>query len=152
MLKHAVVVGAFSVFCAPSAIAEQAYDPSRNGKIDLQHAIAQSKIEYKPLIVVVGGDWCPSCLSLAKAIKDDAGFQALLTEKFVFLKINYSAKNKNKEATELLPFYFGYPAVFVFDPSGRQLKPKSIFSFEKDGNFDLKGFRLALLDVLNLRP
>lgn len=131
------------------AQAEAGYDPGRDGKQELISALARATQEAKPVLVIVGGDWCPSCVALDRAMLADAAMQRLLTERLILTKINYSAKNKNEAAMKMLPFFLGYPNAFLLDANGKIIKTKSIFDFEANGKFDLAGYRLALLRVLD---
>ena len=139
-----------SILIYPSwAQAEASYDPARDGKQELISALARATQEAKPVLVIVGGDWCSSCVALDHAMLADAAMQRLLSERLILLKINYSAKNKNAAAMKMLPFFLGYPSAFMLDANGHIIKTKSIFHFESNGKFDLAGYRLALLRVLD---
>ena len=137
------------LICSGWAQAEAGYDPGRDGKQELISALARAAQEAKPVLVIVGGDWCPSCVALDRAMLADAAMQRLLTERLILTKINYSAKNKNEAAMKMLPFFLGYPSAFLLDANGKIIKTKSIFDFEANGKFDLAGYRLALLRVLD---
>ena len=139
---------AFFFFSWAIAHAENFYDPQRDGKADLLLALQQAAGVKKPVFVVVGGDWCPSCKSLAMSMKQDVALSKLLASEFTIVKINYSSANKNKAATELLPFFIGYPKVFILASDRTVLASPSAWSLVSGGSFDTRALEKILRDVL----
>lgn len=149
-------IGRFAVAALASAatslLAQPAYDPARDGKADLSAVLANARVVDRPVLVVVGGDWCPTCLQLDRAMSAHAGVQSILTTKALSLKINYDSKNKNKGAMDMLPFFVGYPAMFLLRSNGERLDFPSVTKFYRNGQFDMNALQIALnLSISALR-
>lgn len=125
-------------------LAQANYDEARDGRADLTAALSEAKKSGRLVLVVIGGNWCPACRQLDTAIESSARMQSLLRGQFLLQKINYSARNKNKPAMEMLPFFIGYPAAFLLDGNGKAINVPSIHRFLRSGKVDLEQFGDAL--------
>jgi thiol-disulfide isomerase/thioredoxin len=54
-------IGKPNPYAAKSSIA--VYDPKSDPNLDLKKAILEAKKTNKNIIVLIGGDWCPSCVN-----------------------------------------------------------------------------------------
>lgn len=81
-----------------------------------------------------------------------AGVQSLLSAQAFLLKINYDSKNKNRAAMDMLPFFIGYLAMFLWRPNGERLDFPSATTFYRNGQFDMNALQIALnLSITALR-
>ena len=97
------------------------FDPARNPSKDLQAATEEARISNRRIILDVGGDWCIWCHRIDYFIGNDADIKNFLNKNFIFLKINFSKKNKNEEFLSKYPEIPGYPHFFVLDKNGKLL-------------------------------
>lgn len=135
-MYRSLLLHALLVFATLQPLSATAYDPSRDGKADLLNALQRAKETNKHVLVVIGGEWCPSCKALDRAIAASPQIQTMLAEQYVFLKINYSRENKNEAAMKMLPFFIGYPKLFVLNPDGSVARSPSLWWIQRAGEFD----------------
>ena len=116
---------------APDAPAAPPYDPSLNGWAQLQGAGRRAAESGKPMLVIVGGNWCKWCRALDTLMSSDAGLASELS-RFVVVHLNYSKENRNPEAMAKLgnPDKLGFPCLLVLSPQLRVLRAQSSEIFE----------------------
>jgi thioredoxin-related protein len=103
--------------------AKKLYDPSLDGMKQLKEAIASAKSSGKHLFIQYGGNWCPWCIKFAGFCKDDPGISKLISDNYIWVKLNNSPENENNPANEYLgnPKRFGFPVLIIVDGKGRVL-------------------------------
>jgi len=116
------------------------FDPTRNSKIDLQMAIANAQADGKRIILDVGGEWCGWCRYMDKFFTQNPKLAKMRDENFVWLKINMSEENENKEFLALYPTIKGYPHIFVLEKDGAFLHSQDTAEFEDKESYNLKKF------------
>ena len=121
------------------------FDPSRVAANDLQTAIAAAATENKRIILDVGGEWCGWCRLMDAFIAKNAELNQLKAENFVWLKINMSEENGNKEFLAKYPAISGYPHLFVLEKDGTLLKSKDTSELEDGKTYNTQKF----IDFLN---
>ena len=84
------------------------FDPRRNAAEDIVNAIARAKAENKRIILDVGGEWCSWCLKMDRFMQNDAQIQAALASHFIWVKINFSEENENRDVLSKYPKIKGY--------------------------------------------
>lgn len=96
------------------------FDPRVDAKRLLDSAIGVAGKEHKRVFAVLGGDWSDWSANFLKALEKDY-IKKILTENYVFIKVNFSPSNKNEEVLKRLesPRYAGYPVVVVLDENGK---------------------------------
>lgn len=68
---------------------------------DFQAAKAKAKAESKPIFVYfTGSDWCPWCIKMNQQILSTADFQNALSQKVVFVKVDFPRKTQLDKATK----------------------------------------------------
>ena len=103
--------------------AKKLYDPSLDGMKQLKEAIASVKSTGKHLLIQYGGNWCPWCVKFAGFCKDDPDISKLISDNYIWVKLNYSPENKNLPSNEFLgnPKRFGFPVLIIVDGKGKVL-------------------------------
>jgi thiol:disulfide interchange protein len=114
----------------PARPPREKFDPARNPNDDLQAAIAKATAENKRIILDVGGEWCGWCISMDYFIEENAGLKKLRDENFVWMKVNMSEENENKEFLAKYPAIIGYPHLFVLEKDGSLLHSQNTADLE----------------------
>src|ERR1051326_3004447 len=82
---------------------ETKFDPARNADQDIQNAMAEAKRTGKRIILDVGGEWCGWCHALDRFFDEHTDLATYRAKNYVWLKINYSEENENKEVLSRYP-------------------------------------------------
>lgn len=107
------------------------FDPSRDAAKDIQNAIKEATKTHKRIILDVGGEWCIWCHRLDTLFIKNPDLYKYMDEHFVYVKVNMSKENRNKEVLSKFPPIPGYPHWFVLDSDGKLLKSESSGEFEE---------------------
>ncbi len=121
------------------------FDERRDAAADVVYALTLANAEGKRVIVDVGGEWCPWCHVLDRFIARHDDVRALLDAKYIWVKVNYSPKNKNELLLSRWPKVTAYPHLFVLDASGALLHSQSSSEMEASKDYD-KNKMLAFLE------
>jgi thioredoxin-related protein len=116
------------------AVAE--FDSTRNPAKDVDDAVVEAKKTGMRILLDVGGNWCKWCHyldSFWEKNKDVAGF---LHEKFIYVKVNYSKGNENKDFLSKYPKIPGYPHFFVLNSDGTLLWSQNTGELESGQGHD----------------
>lgn len=124
MLLPAIAVAADAPGTAP-------YGPSLDGWKQLQAAGKTAAADNKPILVIVGGNWCKWCRALDGLMSEDAALRAELGN-YQVVHLNYSKENKNPEAMAHLgkPEKLGFPSLLVLSSKLHVLHTQSSEVFE----------------------
>ncbi len=101
------------------AVAE--FDSSRNPAKDVEDAVVEAKRTGRRILLDVGGNWCKWCHYLDRFWEHNKDVADFLREKFIYVKINYSKANENKDFLSKYPKIPGYPHFFVLNTDGTLL-------------------------------
>jgi thioredoxin-related protein len=124
---------------AASAIAQtlpDKFEPARDAARDVAAAVTLAKSQGKHVIVDVGGEWCSWCHILDRFIANDPDVSALIGERYVWVKVNYSKENKNEAFLSRWPKVAGYPHLFVLDGDGKLLRSQDTAPLEAGKSYD----------------
>ena len=113
------------------AVAE--FDSTRNPAKDVDSAVVEAKRTGKRILLDVGGNWCHYLDSFWEKNKDVADF---LHEKFIYVKVNYSKGNENKDFLSKYPKIPGYPHFFVLNTDGTLLWSQDTSELESGQGHD----------------
>lgn len=116
------------------------FDPLRNPKNDLQAAVVKAQQENKRIILDIGGEWCSWCLLMDKFLAANADLKNLRDENFVWLKINFSPENENKEFLATYPEIKAYPHLFILEKDGKFLHSQDTAELEAGESYNLQKF------------
>ncbi len=119
---------------------EKVYDESLNAIEQIDQAIEEAQASGRKVVCQVGGNWCPWCLRFADFITHDKEIADLIAKHYVYIHVNTSKANKNKEALVRLgnPGRFGYPVFVILDHDGSVLHIQSSAYLEQDKSYDRK--------------
>ena len=120
------------------------FDPTRDAASDVAAAANLAKSQGKRVIVDVGGEWCSWCHILDRFIAANPDVAALIGERYVWVKVNYSKENKNEAFLSRWPKVAGYPHLFVLDANGKLLRSQDTGALEAGKSYD-KSKLLAFL-------
>jgi thioredoxin-related protein len=107
------------------------FDPTRDAAKDIENAIKEATKTHKRIILDVGGEWCIWCHRLDTLFIKNPDLYKYMNEHFVYVKVNMSPENRNKELLSKYPPIPGYPHWFVLDSDGKILKSESSGEFEE---------------------
>lgn len=101
-----------------------------NWMTDFEAAKLQAKAQNKPIFLFfTGSDWCPWCIKIDTQILSTPAFQQALSQKMIFVKIDFPRKTKLDKATKdqndkLSKTYdvHGFPTVILLDSNGQRIE------------------------------
>ncbi len=125
---------------AIQTIEREKFDPMRDSAIDLRTAIARAQKENKRIILDVGGEWCSWCRLMDNYLIRNTELGKLRDNNFIWVKINMSEENENKEFLSKYPAATGYPHLYVLEEDGTLLKSKDTSELEEDKSYNLQKF------------
>ncbi|WP_321308252.1 thioredoxin family protein [Marinifilum fragile] len=139
------------LFLMNNLSAQKIYNPDADAEKDIAEAVAKAKKEGKHVLIQVGGNWCPWCIKMHKFLHSQEEIQKLLNDNYVFLEVNYSKENKNKEVLKKLdyPQRFGFPVMLVLNAKGERIHTQNTGNLEKDKSYDFDRVKSFLY---NWRP
>ncbi|NOU58227.1 thioredoxin family protein [Marinifilum caeruleilacunae] len=146
-----ILVASLMLFLTNIVMGQKIYNPQADAKKDILEAVAKAKKEGKHVLIQVGGNWCPWCIKMHKYLHGEEEITKLLNDNYIFLEVNYSKENKNKEVLKDLGFpqRFGFPVMLVLDEQGNRLHTQSTGNLEKDKGYDFDRVKSFLY---NWRP
>jgi|LGOV01.1.fsa_nt_gb thiol:disulfide interchange protein len=116
------------------------YDPQRNAFQDGRDAIKLATQTNRRILIEVGGDWCKWCHVLDRFLNENIDIKKELHKTFVFLKVNVSEENYNKEFLKVFPRPLGYPHMYVTEKDGNLLLSKDTADFFVNRKYSTKKF------------
>jgi thiol:disulfide interchange protein len=122
------------VSAAKEALREK-FDPFRDPVADLKTSVAAA-ISGKRIIIDVGGEWCVWCHILDNYLTANPELAKILDENYIWLKVNMSEENENKEFLSAYPAIKGYPHLFVLETDGSFLHSQDTAPLESKKSYD----------------
>lgn len=121
------------------------FNPKAVPQDDLKTAIQTAQKENKRIVLDVGGEWCVWCREMDNFLIRNSDLNKLRNENFVWLKINFSEENENKDFLAAYPSVKGYPHLFVLEKDGKFIFSKDTSELE-DGkkSYNLEKFTAFL--------
>ena len=116
------------------------FDPKRDPKIDLQAAIALAKKKKKLIILDIGGEWCGWCRLMDNYLIKNQSLSKLRDKNFIWVKVNFSEENENREFLAAYPEIPGYPHLYVLEKDGTLLLSKNTSELEEGKSYNLQKF------------
>jgi thiol:disulfide interchange protein len=108
------------------------FDPQRDAVKDLMIAQNLAKATGRRVLVDVGGEWCGWCRMLDRFIASQPQISRFIDKHYVWVKVNYSAENKNTAVLSKWPMIRGYPYLLVLDGVGRLLHAQGVQGLETE--------------------
>lgn len=124
----------------PVAFKREKFDPTRNAAVDLQTAITKAQKQNKRIILDVGGEWCGWCVHMDKFFAMHKDLTKLRDANYVWLKVNMSEENENKEFLAKYPAAAGYPHLYVLEKDGALIQSQNTSELEEGETYNLKVF------------
>lgn len=116
------------------------FDPSRNPEQDLKAAIELAQSSNRRIILDVGGKWCIWCKRLDAFFEQDTEVKYLRDKHFVWVKVNFSPENQNRDFLCKFPKIDGYPHLFVLDKNGVLLHSQNTSELESGKGYSKTKF------------
>ncbi|MEI8031320.1 MAG: thioredoxin family protein [Comamonadaceae bacterium] len=91
-----------------------------------------AKVTGRRVLVDVGGQWCGWCRKLDRFIASQPQVKTLIASHYVWLKVNYSAKNRNAAVLSRWPKVRGFPYLLVLEPDGKLLHAQGVGGLETE--------------------
>ncbi len=107
------------------------FDPKRNPNDDLQTAIIRATAENKRIIIDIGGEWCGWCIQMDNYFLQHKDLAKLRDKNFIWVKVNMSEGNENKEFLGKYPKISGYPHLYVLEKDGSVLHSQNTSDIEE---------------------
>lgn len=119
---------------------KKVYEETADGMAQIDQAIELAQATNRKVICQVGGNWCPWCLKFAQFITEDPEIATLIEKHYVYVHLNTSKENKNKEALARLgnPGRFGYPALVILNRDGMVMQIQNSAYLESGKSYDRK--------------
>jgi len=109
-------------FFGTALAAQGPYDEAADAKVQLASAVAQSKADHRPVLVVFGANWCPDCRALDIAMKNGRNAE-LISSEFRVVKVDVGRFDRNVEVADKygVPLKKGIPAVAIVTADDRAI-------------------------------
>lgn len=134
MLRRVLVCLLFVLL--PQVVAAQdlpdRFDPQRDAARDVIVAQSLAKTSGRRVLIDVGGQWCGWCRKLDKFIASQPQIKAMIDSHYVWLKVNYSAENRNTGVLSRWPRARSFPYLLVLDADGRLLHVQNVGGLETE--------------------
>jgi len=95
-------------------------------RYSLEQALAKAQAENKLVLANLSAIWCPTCRSLDKNVFSNPTVQSVMSEKYVFARIEY--ESAAGEAFQERYGTRGFPNLLVIAPDGRAVRDLKITS------------------------
>jgi thiol:disulfide interchange protein len=112
-------------------VQREKFDPKRDPAADLQTAVSRAQKENKRIILDVGGEWCIWCVKMDVYFLENKALAKFRDDNFIWIKVNFSPENFNREFLAKYPAAEGYPHLFVLETDGSLLHSQSTAELEE---------------------
>lgn len=114
------------------------YNPQADARQEIKQAVAQAKAENKHVFIQVGGNWCSWCIKFHAYVNEDPEISKIIADNYVFVLLNYSTENKNKEilAEYRNPGRLGYPVFLILDGKGHLIHTQDSGLLEEGSGYN----------------
>lgn len=155
-----LIAGVQTLQAQEAKVAKKIYNPEANAREDISKAVKKAGDEGKHVFIQVGGNWCPWCLLFHAYINETEEVKNYMDENYVFVLLNYSTENKNKEllAQYNNPGRLGYPVFLIVDGNGHLIHTQDSGLLEEGKGYDqrkvmtfLKNWTKAAVDPANMK-
>lgn len=124
-LKYALialipVLGYFGFDAYQTMLGQQALAATEIEFRPLDKALAQAKVEGRPVFVDFSATWCPNCRALHNQVFTDPTVKDAITKGFVVSRVDY----ESPEAPAFMEKYdvSGFPVLLVLDGDGKLMR------------------------------
>lgn len=121
-----------------------AYDPKRNGELDIARAELDAERLHKKVLIFVGGEWCALCVALERTFTKSPRLTSIMNGSFVVVYVDVGDENTNECVRRNLPNASTYPMVYVLDAKGKVLTSHDPVDWQSFEGFDSKRIEVFL--------
>ena len=97
----------------------------------MQTAIIRATAENKRIIIDIGGEWCGWCIQMDNYFLQHKDLAKLRDKNFIWVKVNMSEGNENKEFLGKYPKISGHPHLYVLEKDGSVLHSQNTSDIEE---------------------
>ena len=140
-MKKIILSLLFIALCGIAAAQEKKYyNEEIDGMAQIKAATELARQSERYVLCQVGGNWCPWCIRFAQFATTDSVVAPLIEKNFVYVHINYSKANKNREAMKYLgnPTRFGFPVFVILNEEGTPIHIQESASLEEGKSYNRK--------------
>jgi thiol:disulfide interchange protein len=112
------------------------FDPRRDPELDLLAARAAAAQAKRPVLLVVGGDWCVWCFLLDRHFSRDADAARAWYGAFEVVRVYYGDDNKNARFLARYPDFELFPHFFIVAPDGKLRGASTADVLIRDAKYD----------------
>jgi thioredoxin-related protein len=121
------------------------YDPGRKPENDLLQAEAEAQSTHRHILIDVGGEWCIWCKVMDDFFATHKDLRELRDQDYVWMKVNFSRDNENRNFLSQFPSIPGYPHLFVLDENGKLLHSQPTSPLEQGKGYSAERMRDFLI-------
>jgi thioredoxin 1 len=98
------------------------YDEKADAKADVKQALIEARANHRPVLVILGANWCEDCRALDHALKTGKNGQ-LIDGSFEVVKVDVGNFDRNLDIDAAYgdPIKKGIPAAVVLSPNNKVL-------------------------------
>lgn len=112
------------------------FDPQRNPFGDLRQAIEEAKQTQRRIILELGQQSCVECRDLDQLFASNLTLRDLRDRNYVWVKINVSAENENKQFLSQYPSISDFPHFFVLAADGHLVHSQDTKPLEESKGYN----------------
>jgi thiol:disulfide interchange protein len=112
------------------------FDPQRDPYADLKMAVAEAERTHRRILLDVGGQWCSWCKYMDQFFDSHPDLKDLRDGNYVWLKINFSQENENKQFLSQYPSISDYPHFFVLTADGHLVHSQNTSPLEEGKSYN----------------
>ncbi|WP_018995752.1 thioredoxin family protein [Hirschia maritima] len=126
------------------------FNETEDASAKLENARQNAVSRNVPLLIMLGGNWCPDARLLSATLEHNQ-VEELLNPKFETVQIDVGKYERNQAIHTALGFskLEGLPAVIVQSPNGEILNSNSVFAWRDARNIPTQEFVDKMLALSN---
>lgn len=126
------VIPLLLVACAPAGAP---YDEGADPRVQLDEALATAAAAGKPVLVEIGGNWCPDALRLDAFYESHPKVRDELGARFVHVRINRKREGGDEAFFGALPSFSWVPTLMILDASGEAVRVAEATEFDSPDGY-----------------
>ena len=139
-----VLVFAAAALALSCSASEFTYDEAADPHVQLDGALAESRQTAKPVLVQMGGNWCPDARRLDAFYRSHSGLWRDMQDDFVVVRINHPREGRDPTFFDRLPSYGWVPTLIVMDADAQVLGVAEGTAFDSNDGYREASLRAFL--------